>query len=295
MSVCTVLFNDVCNDIHIGFDNGLLTGVMYLDLKKAFDTVNHQILLYKLAQYGLSTTALSWVSNYLSSRKQCTVYKGKSSELKTVSCGVPQGSILGPLLFIIYLNDLPQVVLNSKIALYADDTVIYYQSNSVDEIRLMLQEDLSLVSNWMNVNMLSLNVDKSKTMLFSHQAHANPMRLQLEINGTELEQVSVYKYLGIYLDEKLNMEYHIEQLCAKSKKKLGMLGRIRKFISRSTATTLFKSLLLPVLEYGDIIYGTANVTTLEKVQRIQNSGMRIILMAPKRTHIRDMLGELQEI
>ena len=121
----------------------------------------------KFAKYGLANSTVVWFRNYLSDRLQCTVYKGVLSSQKAVSCGVPQGSILGPLLFVIHLNDLPQVLMNSKISLYADDTVVYYEASDVGETQLMLQQHMELINNWMRVNKVSLNVKKSKCMLFS--------------------------------------------------------------------------------------------------------------------------------
>ncbi len=183
------------------------------------------------------------------------------------------------------------MLINSCVSLYADDTAIYYQANDPVEIGVMLQEDLELIHNWMKVNKLSLNVSKTKSMLFDYSRGASSV-LSLSLDGNDIEHVSTYKYLGLLLDDKLSMELHISKLCSKTKMKLGMLGRIRTFISKSTAITLYKSLLLPVIEYGDLIYGIANATNLERLQKLQNSAMRIILLAPKTTHINAMLTEL---
>ncbi len=167
----------VCNDILLGFDEGLLTGALFLDLKKDFDTADHSILCDKLAKYGLVNSAVKWISSYLSGRMQCTAFASATSSVKSINCGVPQGSTLGPLLFIIYLNDLPQVLINSCISLYADDTAIYYQSNNANETEVMLQEDLVLIQNWMKVNKLSLNVSKTKSMLFIYSRTSDSVLL----------------------------------------------------------------------------------------------------------------------
>ena len=140
-------------------------------------------------------SAVKWVSSYLSGRMQCTAFASATSSVKSIDCGVPQGSTLGPLLFIIYLNDLPQVLVNSCISLYADDTAIYYQANDANEIQVMLQEDLVLIQNWMKINKLSLNVSKTKSMLFNYFRGVSPV-LSLSLEGSDIEHVTTYKYRG---------------------------------------------------------------------------------------------------
>ena len=138
-----------------------MTGAVYLDLKKPFDTVSHNILCRKLSQYGVCGSANSLLKDYLNERVQVTRYRGNLSDPCHITCGVPQGSIMGPLLFIVYINDLPQVVVNPSVAMYADDTVIYCSGTSVIEVEQKLQEDLDSIKNWLSVNKLSLNVGKT--------------------------------------------------------------------------------------------------------------------------------------
>ncbi len=281
----------VVDDIFASFDKGLHVGMIFLDLKKAFDTVDHAILCQKLVKYGMTHGVVKWFHSYLHDRTQCTVFEGHISSPRKVTCGVPQGSILGPLLFILYLNDLPSVLMNSTITMYADDTAIYYESNDMSELEVMLQEDMNLIYNWLCVNKLSLNVAKSKSMVFSLRTH-DSNSLNITVCGQVLEEVTQYKYLGIFLDKKLNFDFHIESICSGAKKKLALLGRTRKFVTKESSLLLYKTLLLPVLDYGDVLYGTASIASLAKVQRIQNSACRIVLFADKRTHIVDLHREL---
>ena len=158
--------------------------------------------------------------------------------------------------------------------------IIYYQAADPVEIEAMLQEDLILVQNWMRINKLFLNINETKVVLFDYTRNKyDPLHLVLE--GIPIVQVSVYKCLGILLDDRLNMKQHINKLCSKSKMTLDMLGHIRLHISKSTAITLYMSLLLLVIEYRDLIYGIANLSNMERLQKPQNFAMHIILLARK--------------
>jgi hypothetical protein len=147
-------------------DNGLITASVFLDFSKAFDMVDHAILLCKLKSFGLDNNSLNWFESYLTNRQQKTSINNTLSSSLPVSVGVPQGSILGPLLFIIYINDMPNIVKHCKIILYADDTLLYYSSNLVKDIELCVNEDLHSICKWLDENLLTLNCAKSKFLLF---------------------------------------------------------------------------------------------------------------------------------
>ena len=164
----------------------------YLDLKKAFDTVDHTLLCSKLAEYGVDGSANKIIQNYLSDRHQVTKFKGKNSRPGEVTCGVPQGSILGPLLFIIYLNDMPSIVRNCRIALYADDTAIYYTGNSIESVQMNLQEDIDCINFWLQANKLTLNIQKTKVMLFTPFHYRLDKVLDIFVGDQKLEQVNHY-------------------------------------------------------------------------------------------------------
>ena len=156
---------DVTNTLLQNIDKGQLTGFVFLDLKKAFDTLNHRVLLIKLTSLGFNKASVQWFNAYLTDRSQSVAVNGSTSEPQPISFGFPQGSLIGPLLFIIYINDLPSVVPHCKIQLYADDTLLYVSSSSVTDIEFMLSEDLRHIIEWLNNNFVYLNYSKTKIML----------------------------------------------------------------------------------------------------------------------------------
>ena len=161
-SALTHFLDQIQQDI----DGGRCCGVLFLDLKKAFDTVDHPILLEKLVSYGVEGNEHLWFTSYLSNRKQKTCINCIFSDSKEVTCGVPQGSIIGPLLFILYINDLPDIITNCQISLYADDTALYFSAQNPDDIRTTLTNEMEVVSQWFRINKLTLNTKKTKVMVF---------------------------------------------------------------------------------------------------------------------------------
>ena len=149
---------DITEKIKETIDSGKFGCGIFIDLKKAFDTVNHKILLSKLEHYGVRDVLLNWFESYLTGRKQFVSFNGESSDLKNISCGVPQGSVLGPLLFLIYINDLPNVSEKLKFFLFADDTNIYYESNDLKDLENVINCELKHLSLWLKVNRLALNI-----------------------------------------------------------------------------------------------------------------------------------------
>ena len=275
-------------------DNGKMVGVVFLDLKKAFDTVNHDIMLLKLSKYGLSINAVEWFSSYLKGRVQTVKINGKISRELPTKCGVPQGSVLGPLLFILYINDLEEYLVDSRIGLYADDTALYCTGDSIEDIMLTLQDEIGIVGHWLRANRLSLNVKKTKFVIFGTPYRTSRLpNLKLTIFGEEIEQVEVMKYLGVMLDNNLNFSAHIEHLGKKATQKLGAIAKVRKCINRSTTLMLYKSMVLPHFDYCDVVYMNTSIQNLNRLQSIQNSACRIILLADKETRISDMHRDLK--
>ena len=231
-STTTCAFS-VLNDIYKNFDKNSITGILFLDLRKAFDTVNHTMLLRKLEKYGVSQSANAWIRNYLTDRRQCTKYKSATSASSHIDIGVPQGSILGPLLFIIYLNDLPSMLRNCKVACYADDTAIYVSGETKVEVQHQLQEDFECISYWLKANKLSLNVGKTKVMCMATQYFRGDRNIYIHLDGIEIEQVDSYKYLGLIVDPKLTFCGHIDKLVKKSRQRIGAIAQVRKFIDKN--------------------------------------------------------------
>ena len=186
---------------------GLVTGTVYIDLKKAFDTVDHTIMIKKLKTIGTSSTNLALFHSYLSSRCQ--------TEQK-VTVGVPQGSILGPLLFSIYIIDLPACLQNTTVTLFADDTALYCSSQSAHELQTLLNEDLDRLAQWLHQHKLTLNISKSKFMLIGGSKKLKSLsKVTLNIKNKELDMVSSYKYLWVVINETLTWDNHVEYIRSK--------------------------------------------------------------------------------
>lgn len=285
---------DVTDYLLTNMDNRKLTGIAYLDLRKAFDTVDPDVLLQKLTWIGILDQEHKWFTNYLTNRKQKVSLAGSTSEPLTISYGVPQGSILGPLLFIFFINDLPKVINHCQIGLYADDTVLMYSGTTSASIERSLQEDLNNTNKWLKKNRLHLNVKKTTwSLIGTHQKLASAGDMSLQINGELLHKVSAYKYLGLWIDEKMNWNKHLDYMCAKISKRLGILKRTKLYLPAETLKMLYNALVLPLFDYGDIVYSNCGATQMQRLQRLQNKGARLILGCPPRTHSSDMRYELK--
>ena len=274
-------------------DTGAYTGVVFLDLKKAFDTVDHHILLKKLAKYGANEKSLKWFESYLLDRYQYTMVQGVKSSTKCLACGVPQGSILGPLLFIVYINDLPSFMEQCRVSLYADDTAMYFASRSQVDLMLTLRLELSIVAEWLKANHLTLNVPKTKFVIFATRPKLNNFEEQsLFINGSPIERVSCMKYLGLLLDEVLSFNEHVDYLHNTISACTGLLYHSLKLLDLKTSLTLHKSLVLPHFDYGDTVYSATSQHNLDRLQKLQNSACRSILLLNREAHIFEMHNEL---
>ena len=240
--------SEFLHTIYVGIDQGRACGVLFLDLAKAFDSVDHLIFLEKLKLLGLRNSAVLWYKSYLSSRTHCTKLNNVISKPTLVRHGVPQGSILGPLLFVCFLNDLPQFLLNSDVFLYADDTAIMVQGNDIPGISNILCGELRILHRWFCANKLHVNAKKSRSMLFhSKQKYRTDNELLLHLGTDPIEQVSCFKYQGMYLDEHLYFSSHIDNICTKKvRQRTRILWKLRGNISLELATQLFVSLIDPL-------------------------------------------------
>ena len=184
---------------------------VFIDLKKAFDTVNHNILPLKLEHYGIRDVTYLWFKSYLSDRKQYTSLNGVDSDIKNISCGVPQGSVVGPLLFLLYINDLPNISSKLNFFLFADDTNIYFECKDLRNLEKIMNFELKKLYEWLCINRLSLNISKTKFVIF-HVPNKPKYPITILINNNAIDEVKYIKYLGVTLDAQLSIKYHIDEL-----------------------------------------------------------------------------------
>ena len=285
---------EVSDYILKNMDAGHLVGAVFLDLKKAFDTVCHPILLNKLKSFGMKGLEFDWFNSYLSHRKQITKVGTATSDMTSVNFGVPQGSILGPLLFTLYINSLPSVACHCKINLYADDTAVFYAGDSVDDVSEKLTADMGKIAMWMEESRLTLNTSKTKAMLFgSHFKLSNASPLNVFIRDTPLEAVPSFKYLGLNFDQHLSWNLHVDHVTKSVSKYIGLFYRIRKYLSQESLKILHNSLLLPRIDYCDIVWGNCGEGLRGRIERLQLRSARAILRVPVRTsseYLRKKMG-----
>ena len=267
--------------------NSKLVGAIFIDLTKAFDLVNHYLLLDKLYDIGLSRQALLWFNSYLHNRRQCVSFNSVNSDFLVVEKGVPQGSILGPLLFSIFINDLPKICNNCAIQLYADDTAIYTSDSDLYKIQCTLQAEFNLVQEWLLKNCLILNKQKSCSMLFGTRYFLNRTASELCIyfsDGSPLKMVQTFKYLGLWLDSELSFKAHIDSVRGKVNNSLRLMYRSINCFTLQIRKHIVQQLLLPIIDYGDIIYQNTSETHLHSLNVTYNNICRFVLRCPYTTH-----------
>ena len=265
-------------NLYKNINNGQSTIAVYIDLRKAFDTVNHDILLNKLSILGVKRKNFNWIQNYLKDRSQRTLVNNICSSNAEVRCGVPQGSVLGPLLFLIYVNDMQNILLRSKHYLYADDTVIFISGTNTADVVNKLQIDLNRYDKWCKGNKLTINTKKSNFVVYGTKSKVSKIHnINLEMNGDKLIRVPYYKYLGVFLDTGLSFNKHLDVSRKLICHKLYLLSKIRKHINEYTAIRIFQSMIAPLIDYGDIVYAGTNNKNLDKLQSLQNRGLRICI------------------
>ena len=273
-------------------DAKLPTAAVFIDFRKAFDCVQHPVLIQKLRNLGFSNTVLDWVSSYLTNREQRVFANDNYSDFQNITQGVPQGSVLGPLFYIIYANDIAQIVKNCKIAMYADDTVMYTSNRNFDVSVKNLQDDVNSLSKWCETNGIKVNTDKTKVMIFGSKfSLAGISPFEIKIEGVALQTVSSYKYLGLTLDAQLNYNLHMSKLIGSVAGKIKQFQRMRTFLSNKAALMVYKGTILPILEYGNIFFSAASAENRKRLQTMQNKGLRCAFNADIDTSTAELHSE----
>ena len=257
-------------------DQGRQVDVVFLDFSKAFDKVNHAVLLQKLCNFGISGSLLQWCESYLSNRRQRVVLDGISSSWSDVSSGVPQGSLLGPLFFVIFISDLSEVVLpGSTIALYADDCECSRIIDTAGDLELF-QQDLDSLHRWSVRNFMNFNVKKCKIMKITKKIQ--PLTSSFFLENSELEDVKEFKDLGIITNHHLSWNPHIDHVVSKANRMLGLIKRTCKGLDDPrTLCTLYCSLVRSNLEYCSVVWSPYTKRNTDKLERVQRRATKFIL------------------
>ena len=278
--LATALFVD---SIRRSGDKGLLSGAVYLDLSKAFDTLDHSRLLEKMKSYGIIELALTWFTDYLFQRSQVVKLGQELSDPCPLTCGVPQGSILGPIMFLLFFNDFEDCLHHSSVVQFADDTVIYLSSKSIDEIEDNLNRDLASISTYLSCNDLVINLKKGKTecMLLGTSKRISAVApdsrdLNLSCNGTKINCTQSYKYLGTVLDQQLNLAENFDKKYKKASAKLGLLRKLKPLMTIKAANAVYTSAIIPALNYNCIIQLNLTQTQLKKLKSIEARASSIL-------------------
>ena len=249
-------------------DNSEYTIGVFLDLTKAFDTVNHEILLKKLEHYGIRGIALEWFENYLTNRKQMVKYKSEKSDSLTIKCGVPQGSVLGPLLFLVYMNDISRCSEILSIILFADDTNLFLSHKNLVTLKETMNRELNKIASWLSANKLSLNIKKTHFIIFKSRGKKSNQNVSITINNQGIEQVKYTKFLGLYIDDEFTWKYHIDQVATKISQMTGIMAKARQ--------TIYDTMVYPYLTYCNIVWTSTYPSRLKSLFMLQKKIVRIM-------------------
>ena len=257
-------------------DEGKFSCGVFIDLQKAFDTVDHNILLRKLEHYGIRGITNKWFESYLSNRKQYVYYSETKSNISTVEHGVPQGSVLGPLLFTLYINDINNALLFSCASLFADDTSILFSDFSLKRIEKCINIDLKRLFKWLCANKISLNVSKTEVVLFRGNHKNINYNIGLKLNGKKLTLSESVKYLGVILDQSLSWNPHINNLSTKLKNANGIISKVRHVLPISVLLSIYNALFSSHLTYACQCWCQNINTKSDRILKLQKRCVRLL-------------------
>lgn len=267
---------DLVNKIKNSIDEKKIALGIFIDLKKAFDTVSHELLLNKLNDIGINGTAHKIFKSYLTNRLQIVKIGEYQSTPRLITYGVPQGSILGSILFLIYINNISKLELKGELSLYADDTTLFYYGNNIDNVIRDSQDDLNILNVWFQCNLLTLNVSKTHYVIFSAKNKKINDFEPPKINNTNISRSDCEKYLGLILDNKLTWKEHIKYVKSKLISLTGVLRSVVRCLPRKVCYIIYNSLVKPHIDYLIQIWGSAAKTNLISLQRAQNKLIKIL-------------------
>jgi Reverse transcriptase (RNA-dependent DNA polymerase) len=296
-STTTLLLN-ITSDVYEAMDNDKLTSLIFLDFSKAFDTVNHLLLLKALFELGVSDSSYNWFESYLKDRQHKTTSNDICSNWINVLNGVPQGSILGPLLFSIYTRKLPSIFNYLKCFMFADDTqlLISYKANEADEIFKKINEDLKILQNWCENMHLKLNPKKCVHLIIGSKKNLTKLNKislsDIKIFDNIIPRCNNIRNLGLVFDENMTWDFHINNIIKSSYATLKQFYHYKNFFSKQIKITLVNSLILPKFDYCDVVFVHMSCHLKNKLQKVQNMCLRFIFNKKKFDHISSHYNEL---
>ena len=264
---------DIYHHICQTYDNNQFSFMVFCDVSKAFDRVWHKGLIFKLKQLGLEGELLQWVSDYLSDRKLKVVITNCSSSLRSVNAGVPQGSVLGPLLFLVYINDISESLL-SLTRLFADDSSLFYSATNINDIEGIINHDLRILVRWAAKWLINFNPLKTEGILFTLRLLEHLPNITFD--GTPIRFVEEHKHLGLTLSSNGQWHSHIDNITTSASKVLGIMRKLKFSFSRTALSQIFLSYILPILEYSCIVWDGCTTQNTNSLQRIQNEAARLV-------------------
>lgn len=273
LSATIAVLDEVKRSLDISNRN--ICACLFLDVTKAFDTIPHNLLINKIYRYGIRGKAADLINSFLSNRKQFVSLNNFKSSHMHNGFGTPQGSTLGPILFLLYMNDIFNLNIHGKIILFADDAAIVYCSNNIDSLNKMMCEDIEILFKWFVANKLTLNLKKSKCMIFHPMQHKKNFTLNININGSPIEQVSSYVYLGLTLQDNLHWDAHVNYICSKISSISGVVNRLGNEVDKSTLKSIYYAHVNSHLSYMAPVWGIASTDAiLNTLQVAQNQSLR---------------------
>jgi hypothetical protein len=270
---------DMISQLQSNLDRGDLGAIVFIDIKKAFDTVDRDILILKLHEIGADESTILWFQDYFRNRKQFMEFDKIKSSMKNTKYGVPQGSILGPTLFLLYINNMKHLNLHGKVYQYADDMALVYSSKSINELQEMMQMDLDNIFLWMQSHKLTVNVNKTKFMTFNNRGSI----FNIQYNNVNIEEVKEFQYLGIFITSDLKWIRHKQHIRKKISPITGVFRKIQEYIPYKLKRSLFYSMFYPYIQYGLNIWACGYDYIVDEIQKLQNKALKNLYNQPFRT------------
>ena len=267
------------SDLYKNLDQKFYVAVAKLDLSKAFDSISHDLLLQKMQKLGMENPTVKWLKSYLSDRKQITQFKNYTSSSEIVKSGVPQGSILGPLLFLCYINDLPDAFHGKcKMLSYADDTQLLVTAKSKNELKEKLENAMTAAENWYKNNFMKNNLGKTEFLFFSPDNKNEILECDIHSNGKKikLESKTEIEILGVFIDNNLRFTKQINKIKKRAMNVTRQIHRINYFLPIDQKMMLYNTIIAPLFNYGDVIWGGCDEKDSKSLQKVQNFAARSI-------------------